>query len=380
MTTATPDAPAVVHESLDERQFVRTRIPATVTLRDQAGKQLTCEIKDISLGGLGLSCTQTLTVGGIYEAVLHMNLHAVELNIDTKLKIVSQRGDVIGSEFIELDSKKRDILRYMMNAFMAGEIVDISGLVNVMQRESYIKSRKQKTETPRTPAQRLKAALGTLAFIAVGLLALGFVLYKTYLMLFRIPAIQAHVSADAYVISMPDNGYIKYNVAADQPSVRTGEAIATISSQLASRLSTPSDIGALSALAQADLQIVLGRALIETVISSPCDCDLYFPETPMDSFAYQHQPLVHLLPKDRPLFITASIPFSKLNDLRDIRKVNLQVFGFDESIEGKVVAAHTDEKTGLLQLKIEPEQELPLSSYQKPVAVDLFLSTPGVRN
>src|SRR5690606_1898418 len=128
-----------------ERQFVRTRIPARVTLTDSNGKALECEIKDLSLGGMGLDCDSPLAVGGLYDATLFLNLNAIDLTIDTRLKVVSQRESVVGAEFVDLDPKKRDILRYLMSAYMSGEIVDISGLVNVMQRESYIKSRKQKT-------------------------------------------------------------------------------------------------------------------------------------------------------------------------------------------------------------------------------------------
>ncbi|PTU74212.1 PilZ domain-containing protein [Pseudomonas mangrovi] len=380
MTTATPSSANVVHESIDERQFVRTRIPARVTLTDSNGKALECEIKDLSLGGMGLDCDSPLAVGGLYDATLFLNLNAIDLTIDTRLKVVSQRESVVGAEFVDLDPKKRDILRYLMSAYMSGEIVDISGLVNVMQRESYIKSRKQKTDHVRSLRQRLQAAAGTLLFVCLGLLALVFIVYKTYMMLFHIPAAQAQVSADAYVISMPDNGYLKYSIAEGQTSVSRGEPIATVSSQLASRLNTPADIGALSNLSQQDLQMVLGRALIETVISSPCDCDLYFPGQRLDSFAYHQQPLVHLLPKDRPLYVTASVPFGKLNDIRELSSIRMNVFGIDESIGGSIIDAHADNETGLLQLKIQPDQPLPLSSYQKPVAVDLFLSTPGVRN
>ncbi len=380
MTTATLSPGKVVHESLDERQFVRTRIPARVTLRDASGNSHDCQIHDISLGGVGLTCSGIMTVGALYDATIHLNLNAIDLSIDARLKVVSDRNGVTGAEFVDLDAKKRDILRYLMTAYMAGEVVDINGLMNVMQRENYIKSRKQSGEAPRTTGQRLKAALGSLGFIVLGLAAAAFVLYKTYLMLFHVPAVQAQVTADSYVVAMPDNGYVKFAIPEGQTRVQAGEPIATVSSQLASRLTTPSDIGALAALSQEDLQVVLGRALIETVISSPCDCDLFFPRPRQDSFAYREQELVHLLPRDKPLYVTAAVPFSKLKDIADLSSIEMTVFDIDEPVGGTLIDAHTDEKTGLLLLKIQPDRELPQSAYQKPVAVDLFLRTPGVRS
>ncbi|MCE6982471.1 PilZ domain-containing protein, partial [Pseudomonas frederiksbergensis] len=117
---------------------------------------------------------------------------------------------------------KRDILRYIISAYLSGEIADINGLFNVMQRENYIKERKHKYASARSSGERLKATLGTLLYAAAGLAALGFVAYKCYLLFFRIPAVQAQVSANAQVISMPDNGYVKFLLAPGQTEVKAG--------------------------------------------------------------------------------------------------------------------------------------------------------------
>ncbi|MES2820268.1 MAG: PilZ domain-containing protein [Pseudomonadota bacterium] len=365
----------VVHEAIDERQFARTKIPAKVVLKDAQGP-FNCEIQDISLGGIGLICDRELKIGALYPASIRLQLSSINLDIETNIRVTSQRGKETGAAFAELDTQKRDILRYLISAYMSGEIADIDGLFNVMQRESYIKQRKKAVDTSRTVPQRLQAMLGSLAFFIVGLLLLGLLGYKTYLFFFRISAIQAHVSSEAYVVTMPENGYVKFMVDRDAREVKAGEPIATVSTQLLTRFNTPSDLEALANLSQSDLQTLLGRSLIETVIASPCDCYLYYSGRRLDSYAYKTDPLVHLIPKDQPLVVKASFPFDKLKAVNRIQRINLQVSGLAETFSGRVVNAAVDDLNQMLVLSILPERQLPLSAYQHPVAVDVYLKHP----
>lgn len=375
MNVATSLSPNVVHEAIDERQYVRTPVPAKVVLTGPDGP-LKCEIRDISLGGLGLLCSHPLMIGALYPASIQLRLSALDLNIDAKLRVVSRQGNEVGAEFIELDAQKRDILRYIISSYMSGEIADVNGLFNVMQRESYIKQRKKSIGLSRTLSERLKALLGSLLYLALGLMILGLLLYKSYLFFFRTSAIQAQVDADAYVISMPENGYVKYMTERDVGEVKAGQPVATISTQLLTSFNTPSDLQALASLSQSDLQTLLGRSLIETVIASPCDCFLYFAGRKLDSYAYKTDPLLHLIPKDQPLVIKASFAFDKLKDINRIQRVSLRVSGIPESFGGRVVNSSVDHLNQVLVLHILPERNLPLSAYLQPAAVDVYLGLP----
>jgi mannuronan synthase len=366
----------VVHEAIDERQFVRTKIPARITLEGNGLKGLECEIQDISLGGMGLLIEQPMKLGSLFTASIRLKLNKIDLNIDTKVKIVSQRGQEVGAEFVELDRQKRDILRYIISAYMSGEIADINGLFNVMQRENYIKERKTKHASARTPGDRVKAALGTLLFLSAGLAALSLILYKSYLLFFHMPAAQAVVSANAYIVSMPENGNLKYLINAEQTSITTGQPLASVSTQLASSLTSPADVAALADLSAPDMAALLGRVTVETVIASPCDCTLYFPKSRLDGFAYKQEPLVHLLPQDQPLHIKASVPFEKMDKLERVRSVELRVLGSHDTIAGEIVASRLDEANQMVELTIKTESVLPRSAYQLPAAVDFGLGLP----
>ncbi|MDD1977072.1 MULTISPECIES: PilZ domain-containing protein [Pseudomonas] len=380
-SSSTPTVPAkaaanVVHEAIDERQYVRTRINAKVTLAADGQPTLDTTLQDISLGGIGLRHDKPLTIGSLYNASIRLRLNQVDLSLDSKVRIVSQRGEEVGAQFVDLDAQKRDILRYIISAYLSGEIADINGLFNVMQRENYIKERKQQHASARSSGDRLKAVAGTLLYTAAGLAALGFVAYKSYLLFFRIPAVQAQVSANAQVISMPDNGYVKFLLQPGQTDVKAGQPLANISTQLATSFTSPADMKAVADLSPGDLQTLLGRATIETVINSPCDCDVYFPTQPLDGYGYKQAPLMHLLPRDQGLFVTANVPFDKLADISRVTSVDLKVFGLDEHFSGKVVDSRVDEANKNLALTIAPDTPLPRQAYQKPVAVDLFLGLP----
>jgi alginate biosynthesis protein Alg44 len=362
-TTNIPAAPSksaanIVHEAIDERQYVRTRINARVRLSSGGQTAFETQLQDISLGGIGLLHEAPLKIGALYDASIQLRLNQVDLAIEGKVRIVSQRGNEVGAQFVDLDAQKRDILRYIITAYMSGEIADINGLFNVMQRENYIKERKHKHATARTPGARLKAMAGTLLYTAAGLAALGFVGYKGYLLFFRIPAVQAQVATNAQIISMPDNGYVKYLLPAGTTEVQAGQPLASISTQLATSFTSPADMKAVADLAPGDLQALLGRATIETVINSPCDCQVYYPSQPLNGYGYKDAPLMHLLPKDQGLFVRANVPFDKLEDVSRVRSVDMQVFGLDQHYSGKVVDARVD------------------AAYQKAVAVDLFLGLP----
>lgn len=378
-SSSTPTVPAnVVHEAIDERQYVRTKLNARVMLSATGQPTFESTLQDISLGGIGLVHADPLKIGSLYNASIKLRLNQIDLNIDCKVKIVSQRGQEVGAQFVDLDAQKRDILRYIITAYMSGEIADINGLFNVMQRENYIKERKHTHASARSAGDRLKAMTGTLLYTAAGIAALSFVAYKSYLLLFRIPALQAQVSANAQVISMPDNGYVKFLVQPGQTEVKAGEPVASISTQLATSFTSPADMKAVADLSPGDLQTLLGRATIETVINSPCDCQVYFPSKPLDGFGYKQAPLMHLLPKNEDLFVTANVPFDKLADISRVTSVDLQVFGLDERFTGTVVGSRVDELNKNLALTIRPDTRLPAQAYLKPVSVDLFLGLPSL--
>lgn len=368
----------VVHEAIDERQHIRTKIPAQAQLADSQGNSIDCDVQDISMGGIGFNCEQPLEINGLYSITIQLSLNRIDLTLKAKVKVVKQDGNLVGAKFVELESQKSDILRYIISSYMSGEIADIDGLFNVMQRENYIKERKQKHKSERTLSQRFQAAIGTLFFLAIGLLALSFVGYKIYMLFWYFPAAQAMVNSNAYVVSMPENGNVSFLLPEGQSKVSPGQPVASISTQLNTNVSTPADIVALMGLAPDDIEFLLQRASFETVIVSPCECTVFYPGNRLDGFGYKGDELVHLLPINNPMYVTAYLPFDRMRMLDRVTQVKLRVHGSSAPVAGRIISSTIEKESQLIRIDIEPESPLSQNDYLKPVWVEFFTGLIGV--
>ena len=90
-STNIPAAPGktaanIVHEAVDERQHVRTRMNARVRLSSAGQPGFETELQDISLGGLGLRHDAPLNIGALYDASIRLRLNQVDLNIDSQVR------------------------------------------------------------------------------------------------------------------------------------------------------------------------------------------------------------------------------------------------------------------------------------------------------
>ena len=371
MTSIATAPERTVHEALDERQHIRAKIPAVVVIDGVNVKNLECNVLDVSLGGVCFLHDGTLEVGSLLNASIKIVLPSINLTIDSKVKIVSHRGGEYGAQFVELDAAKRDTLRYIISSYLSGEMVGVNGLFNIMQRENYIKERKQKQKSIRSFKDRAKAVSGTLLFSALGAVALCFFVYKTYMLFFSLSASQAYVDANAYVIKMPETGYVDYIVAPGQKEVKVGEPIAAVSTQLIASASSYNSVIA----SGGDIN-QLKELTVETVINSPCDCDIYSDQEVVSGFNYKGNQLLDLLPKNEEFYISASFPLSKLSELNRAGKVELELFGSNDKVLGKIVSSKVNAETKEIILKIKPDSNLTIDDYRQPVAVNLFLDLP----
>lgn len=358
---------SVVHETIDERQHIRVKVPSWVTFTT-SNNQFRSQLEDVSLGGASFITKEKLTQNQLLDITIEFKLTEFNLELPLKAKVVSQKNETKIS-FVDVEPKQLDTLSYIISSYLAGELVSANGVLNVVQRENLIKQRNVKADNVRGLADRSKAIFGTLIYFIVGLTIASLLLSKLYAYFFEIKATTASVSSDAFIIYMPSNGYVDFTVNGNQTKI--GEPIATISSQLSTSFNTPDDLKALSDISDQDLQVILGKALLETVIASPCDCFIYYPERGVDKYAYKEEALMHLLPLDSPLYVRAVIPFVRIDDLNSIQGVYLRKFGDEKSIPGEILRSEVDEETGSLILVIKPSLPYLPADYLKPAEVTI---------
>ncbi|WP_041523929.1 PilZ domain-containing protein [Gilvimarinus agarilyticus] len=371
-------APKVVHEAIDERQNVRARFPAKVMLIG-SGSVIECKVHDLSLGGMGVLSDDPVFEGQLFKAQLIIGMANATLNLDVDVKVVKKRGEIIGLSFLDLAPTKRDIIRHVMASYLAGDIVEVDGLLTVMQRENYIKQRKVKADNTRNWKSRAKAIMGTSVYLLVGLAIMTLLVYKLYLYFFQVQTSQAFVDSNAYRVSMPENGYVTYMLPAGTTSVAKGDPIATVSAQLAASFTTPADIQALSDLSDAEVSTLLGRSLIETVVSSPCDCDVVYQGGTDDRYAYKGDELVHLIPRSDPLFVRASVPYQAAQSVEQSSRISIHIYGEADSYQGEIVSTRYNTEEQSLDLVLKTERAIAMTDYMKPATVEIYRDLPFSR-
>lgn len=357
-----------VHESLDERQYIRTVLPARLKIK-RNGVECEYQIKDLSIGGVGIVTDDYFDNSYLGKAVIEFEFEAMKIQVDVVVKILMSYGSSVGAEFVEMSTEKRNMVRYLISTFLSGELVDTNGVISVLQKESYVKQRNNSKSFVRSGKDRFKSVFGTLVFfsVALGIMAVLGVKLLTYL--FTAKSVQAVVNADEYIIKMPENGYVNFIVDDKVKKVRVGQPIATVSTQLMARFNTPSDYEVLSRLTQDDMQLLMGRSMVETTINSPCDCDITTFKYSNTRYAYKEEELIHLLPDNQELNIESSFSFLDFDKLKAGNEVVFHIHGNAEEMTGSIISSSVDKINEQVKITIKPDRKIDKSLYGNPVTV-----------
>jgi len=374
MSSSPAPKDSVVHEAVDERQYIRAQLPCEVELRNDKQELIKCSLVDISLGGVCVQCDQVIRAGSLFDLRITVKLDGMQFMVQSQARAQWQQGRKLGMEFVDMARETRDVVRYFISSFLAGEITHVNGVFNVLQRENYIRGRKQKPVFQRSVQERVKAIAGSTAYLLICLAIVTLVGNKLINFFFRVDAANAIVTSDAYVLNMPENGYVRYLYREPGTMVSAGEPVATVSSQLMTSLTTVSDMKALADLSAADLDTLLGKTTVETVITSPCNCRLYIPAPAnlQDRYLNKYEPVLHLLPVDKPMTIAASFPANRIASLAYISSVEAQIFGNARELTGTVTGSRLDSANDALILTIALDQSPDFNQYLQPAAVSVY--------
>ena len=102
-----------------QRSELKSRLMIKRLDNEEAGEEVDIEITDVSIGGVGFTCSKTLEIGAIYESFLEIWTKEV---LHTFLEIVriEKRGDTYfyGSLFVglpEMDAQRIGIYQTVTN-------------------------------------------------------------------------------------------------------------------------------------------------------------------------------------------------------------------------------------------------------------------------
>jgi len=323
---------SVVHEAEAQRQHPRVRIPATVRI-EADGRETTYRVHDVSLGGFAFEAgSDKFRFSTTHRGTLDFAIEPIGLSLPMTFQVrnLDRAGRRVGCEFQDLDRRKTAMLRHLIGAHLAGELVSVGEVLTTLQRDNYTKPRVQEVAKPRI-AERTRAMTLTAAMFAVGIVAFLYAASKLYGVLFVTHASAAKVAAPSFAITMPRDGTY-FSLIPPDGKVKKGQPLGTF--QAAMLDVVQNDPGVLHLTPQ-QISDLMGETLKGT-LSSPCDCTVHGQYALDSQFVNRNQPLMELLPDDVKPYVLARFHFDSIKDLAVGRSVSYRISGDADEHYGKV--------------------------------------------
>lgn len=306
MTTQTQ----IVHEAEVHRQHVRLRIPIAIEID---GTRYV--VDDWSMGGVGVaSLITSRQPGERFPARLIFPLEDFEIALRLDCQMVYVEPDLprFGCRFLALSQGQVSLFRYLVDAYLSGEIVSGGDVLAVAGRDNSAEGRSQNPAfnpflAEESTGRRWRRYVGYALVLAIGVGLAAFVGMGVQDRLLTVATDTAVIEAPLYRLKAPTGGTL---AAAVQPDaiLHTGDPVARI---------TPNG----------------GQAV--TVVS-PCECSVHEWMVDPGQFAQEGDPVVVLVAVDRPLVVRAQVPWDKAKNLKVGEVAETTVPGRPEPYRGQI--------------------------------------------
>ena len=353
----------VVHETEVQRQFSRVKIPATLSINKKEFK-----VQDMSAGGFSLeNSSKEIEPNKLYKGQLSLTIDGFDFSYSVEFNTLTQLpNNNIGCTFQNVDKRFSSALRYIITAFLSGELLATGDIINTLSRENHTDARNKKQLVATNKLERVKAMVGSLIFLVIGLSALTFVSLKLFGMYFVQSSKTAMVTAESHTLSMPKAGNLEPLVSKGLISVSKGQLLATFSGV---------ELEAETSNLPQETQDILAKSLKQTKIngsiSSPCDCKILSVNGIYGQFLQKGDPTFTLISNSSRPFISAKFSFKDAESLQVGQSVVLKNLGEvdGEFVEGKIDKLTVEGKDQDVTVLITTSKSIGLNDINKPVKV-----------
>lgn len=299
----------IVHEAEVHRQHVRLKIPIAIEID---GTRLTVE--DWSMGGFGVESGLVSRQPGErfpVRMIFPFEDFEVSLRLDCQMVYVLEDNSRFGCRFLALSQGQLALFRYLVDAYLTGEVVSAGDILNVAGRQNTAEARVQPLSfnpyvEEEARGRRLKRAmgygiLGLAGLVLVGLIGLG---YKDR---FLTPvADSAVIEAPLFRVRAPISGRLETRQISDL--LRPGQQIGQIADATG------------------------GVAGLE----SPCECVFVQWLSLPGQFVQVGEAVAALVAADRPLAVRAQVDLAVAERLEvgDIAEISIP--GRGETLLGQI--------------------------------------------
>lgn len=299
-------ASETLHETEVHRQHVRLRIPIAVEID---GARFA--VDDWSLGGFGVrGALPRRRPGERFPVRLHLPFEDFELALDAECELVYRLDDDsrFGCRFVSLAAGQLALFRYVVDAYLSGELVGAGDLLAVRARAGA-----GLPATGREPGRngqgglvaRLGRALGFLLFLAAGAALAGLAWLGVRERWLTIRAEAAIVEAPVVRVAAPAAGRLQPGE--PEPVLPIGSPFGTVQGESG-----------------------------EVALVSPCECALVEWLVGAGERVEAGQAVALLAAVDRPLLVRASVPLRGGLRLAAGDPAEILLPGAEGSVRGRI--------------------------------------------
>ncbi len=323
----------VKHEAEHYRQHARYRIPALLIYNNKVYR-----VAEWSVAGLSISnFPDSVKDKTMFNAHLTFNFDSFRFSVKLDIEKLRTLPDgTAACRFNNLSTEHLSIFHQIINAFLAGEVIEVNDVLNVVSRESTInKDFSQRMEPERTFLQKcifhFKRFLGYALFGSIIFLLSMFVLSTAYERMFVVNSLSAKVTANSTILRSPEDGFFQDAVDNPNQPVQKGDLMGIV-------------------------KLVSGGA---SSVESPCDCIVVERFVGDGLFIGQGEPVYSVMPAGERMFVEAQIPFEDVKKVRVSHEVEV-ILTTGEIIQGKVerVVANTRKDASKALLYANADQQI----------------------
>ena len=358
----------VVHEAEAQRQYARLKLPAKIRYQTPQGQVQEARLLDLSVGGFAFQPgNHLLHEGQHYRGRLLFEVDGIGFAMEVEFQVRSlDGGQRAGCEFHNLKPREMSALRYVISAFLSGELINVGDLLSTLQRDNFTKARKGGDGAPLGFFGRLRATSLSLVIFLVGVLACTYVLYQLYDIYFITHADSAQVAVPGQQVSLPREGAVQALVKVGD-TVAKGAPVGTFSSNMMDVLK-----GVLPTedLTPDNLQRLFGKTFQGT-LTSPCDCRVTAQLIGDGQTAAKGAPVFLLSPVDAVATVEARFPYRAFDELQPGTAVSFTVAGEGGERSGHIttLALQDGGLASDIRVMIQPSEPLQTELAKRPVDV-----------
>ncbi|WP_181702178.1 alginate biosynthesis protein Alg44 [Chthonobacter albigriseus] len=341
---------ALVHEAQVQRQHTRYKLPLKVRFNGTV-----YDAADWSVGGVGVeNIDLDVGTGTVHQLALCFGFEGFSLTMraNGEIRYVDRAKRRVGFRFVDMTDRQLNLIQFVVDSYLAGEIVDGGELLEVSKRDSMMAPRGGKAAAPVVETMRQKAgriaSRATSYAVIVGVMGgiLAFVGSNIYDRLYIVRPSMATITGDLMVLAPQAAGQVT-------KVVRTGEIAA----------------GAVAF----ELTDATGAV---TPVMSPCDCRVLSAAVQEGAVVRPGQTVVTLVGANTEPLIAAAVDYDQLDRLSSGAEARIQYLdGVEVSVaavrfQPAVLGAGAGVDSGNRAIiELDPGRDIDASAIGQPVNV-----------